>query len=63
MKDNDIPGVASALIEDGKIINFEFGVKDSVSQEPGSKFFYFGESFRYLGHVQEHITGVSLSTL
>lgn len=130
MKKHSIPGMSLAVIHDHEITAFEFGVKNSISQEPvtsstvfegaslskpliayaalklcerglldidqpllsgvtlrhilshtagfstsnlrsgesiklefspGSQFAYSGESFRYLGQVIEHITGLSLA--
>jgi CubicO group peptidase (beta-lactamase class C family) len=47
-------GFPAANLKKGELLKLEF--------EPGSQFTYSGESFRYLGRVLEHITGVPLST-
>lgn len=47
-------GFPTTNLRKGEILKLEF--------EPGSQFAYSGESFRYLGRVLEHVTGISLST-
>lgn len=47
-------GFPTANLKKGELLKIEF--------DPGSQFAYSGESFRYLGKVIEHLTGIPLST-
>ena len=47
-------GFPTANLKKGDTLKLEF--------DPGSRFAYSGESYRYLGQILEHITGSHLST-